>query len=150
MIRDSCERLGCRVIAPTGSAHVSATLGACLPGDQVAAKASLVICNGGSPSTHQALAQGTPVLGIPANLDQLLNMQFIAASGAGLSLREENASGPHLRARISEVLTEERFRVAARAVAQMFARYSAPQRFRQIVDETFSGERQEMPLPLSL
>jgi hypothetical protein len=58
-----------------------------LPGTLAARRASLVICNGGSPSTQQALAAGVPVLGIAGNLDQYLNMQGVLAVGAGRCLR---------------------------------------------------------------
>ena len=48
-----------------------------LPGERAAARASLVICNGGSPTTHQALAASTPVLGLASNMDQHLNMDGV-------------------------------------------------------------------------
>ena len=48
-----------------------------LPGDIVARHSRLVVCNGGSPTSHQALLAGVPVLGIPDNLDQVLNMSPI-------------------------------------------------------------------------
>ncbi|MDD5330799.1 MAG: glycosyl transferase family 1, partial [Sulfuricella sp.] len=50
-----------------------------LPGEAAAARAQLVICNGGSPTSQQALAAGVPVLGIAGNLDQFLNMQAVEA-----------------------------------------------------------------------
>lgn len=100
-----------------------------LPGAAVAALADLVICNGGSPSTHQALQQGTPVLGIPANLDQLLNMQFIAASGAGLALRADQVSFHRIRNAVSRLLLEVAFQREAKTVATWFRRYQATERF---------------------
>jgi UDP:flavonoid glycosyltransferase YjiC (YdhE family) len=58
-------------------------------GSQVARVADIVACNGGSPSVHQALLEGTPVLGIPSNLDQMLNMQAVIRQGAGACLRAD-------------------------------------------------------------
>ena len=46
--------------AVPGNVHVAEYL----PGDVVAGRSRLVICNGGSPTTHQALATGVPVLGL--------------------------------------------------------------------------------------
>ena len=48
-----------------------------LPGDLIARQARFVITNGGSSTGYQALAEGTPVLGIPSNLDQYLAMAAI-------------------------------------------------------------------------
>ena len=58
-----------------------------LPGEQAAQRAAVVISNGGSLTCYQALAHGKPVIGIPANLDQHLNIQYIEAAGAGEMIR---------------------------------------------------------------
>lgn len=70
-----------------------------LPGLAACARADLVICNGGSPTTTQALLMGRPVLGVASNMDQLLNMRAVQARGAGLTLRADTLSrGPFERA----------------------------------------------------
>lgn len=63
-----------------------------VPGQAAAARADLVICNGGSATVYQALAAGTPVLGIPSNLDQYLMMEYVRRSGAGDYLRAGTTS----------------------------------------------------------
>ncbi len=63
-----------------------------LPGREAAARASLVICNGGSPTAHQSLAVGTPVLGLPSNIDQYMNMDAVCRTGAGEMLRAETVT----------------------------------------------------------
>ena len=60
-----------------------------LPGDTAAAMATLTICNGGSPTTNQAIIAGCPVLGITTNMDQMLNMRAISQAGCGVSLRSD-------------------------------------------------------------
>ena len=75
-----------------------------LPGDEVAACAQMVICNGGSPSTHQALRQGVPVLGIAANLDQLLNMSFLVEANGGLMVRADQVSPDRIRKAAQRIL----------------------------------------------
>ena len=62
-----------------------------LPGSAVCQHANLVICNGGSPTTNQALSSGVPVIGIAQNMDQFLNMEAIVAFGAGLMIRADRA-----------------------------------------------------------
>lgn len=70
------------------------------PGDKACAAADLVIFNGGSAGGQQALLAGKPVLGLPSNLDQFLNMHFIEAAGLGRILRPEKATPARLAAAI--------------------------------------------------
>lgn len=104
-----------------------------LPGAEAAARSSLVLCNGGSPTTHQALAAGTPALGLAGNMDQHLNMRGIVARGAGLLLRSEHARPPAIRAAVVRMLDDPSFRARAGEVAAIFAGLDAPSRFREIL-----------------
>jgi UDP:flavonoid glycosyltransferase YjiC (YdhE family) len=88
-----------------------------LPGERVCRSACLVVCNGGSPSTNQALAAGVPVLGIARNMDQFLNMRAIEAYGAGLSLRADRAGSEALRRAVDRLLHEPGYRARARRLA---------------------------------
>ncbi len=106
-----------------------------LPGIEAAARASLVICNGGSPTSHQALAAGVPVLGIASNLDQFLNMQAIVSAGAGRLLRQDSFNAEVLRADISALLDDPAYRLGACRVATWFSHYPAAQRFSQVLEE---------------
>ena len=91
-------RLGRDVVVATAGADVPAELPAnvhlapFLPGDVVARHSCLVVCNGGSPTSHQALLAGRPVLGIPDNLDQVLNMTYLKEAGVGDWLAPRDAS----------------------------------------------------------
>jgi len=89
-----------------------------LPGDQVCKKARLVVCNGGSPTTNQALANGVPVLGIARNMDQFLNMQAIESYGAGLMLRADRANETRLQHVIASLLADTSFAERAGELAQ--------------------------------
>ena len=55
-----------------------------LPGDEVARLADVVVCNGGSATSYQALSEGTPTIGLWSNLDQYLTSNVIGKVGAGL------------------------------------------------------------------
>ena len=80
-----------------------------LPGEAACAQARLVICNGGSPTTNQALVQGTPVLGVAVNMDQFLNMQAIEAFGAGLMVRGDRVSPALIARAVTRLLGEDGF-----------------------------------------
>lgn len=141
IIIDACSSINCRLAVATGQGGLPQGTSASvfsapfLPGRELASLAALVICNGGSPSTHQALQQGTPVLGIPANLDQLLNMQFIVNSGSGVSLRADCLSTEKIREIVHQVLGDPSFKGGAEKVAHWFAPYSAGERFSTAIDK---------------
>lgn len=96
-----------------------------LPGELAAARARLVICNGGSPTSQQALAAGVPVLGIAGNLDQYLNMDGVLRAGAGALLRSDRLAEGSLRETALQLLSHPEPRAAASRVAQQFQRYDA-------------------------
>jgi UDP:flavonoid glycosyltransferase YjiC (YdhE family) len=90
--------LGVTVVAATAGADLPVGLPAnvrlahYLPGVEVAKRAALVVCNGGSPTTQQAVDAGVPVLGICGNMDQFLNMRGLETAGLGRALRADRLS----------------------------------------------------------
>lgn len=110
-----------------------------LPGNELARLARLVVCNGGSPATHQALRQGTPVLGIPVNLDQLLNMHFVTASGTGLSVRADRVNPVRIRDAAERLLGDPRFRENAVRVEGWFRAYAPVPRMQAMIERVLRG-----------
>lgn len=106
-----------------------------LPGGDAARRAKLVICNGGSPTSQQALTAGVPVLGVPANLDQHLNMAALEKAGVGRILRSEHLRSSSLRDVVLRMLADTSLSQRAAAMAETNNRYSAPRRFAEIVHE---------------
>lgn len=102
-----------------------------LPGELAARRADLVVCNGGSPTTAQALAAGTPILGLPSNLDQYLNMNALANAGLGIMLRSTHLTPQRLRAAANEVLHNQGFRERTAKIARTFQASAT--------EESFSG-----------
>ena len=105
-----------------------------LPGDAAARRASLVICNGGSPTSQQALTAGVPVIGIAGNLDQFLNMHGITGAGAGLLLRADRFQETTLRHAATRMLDDGQARLAARQLMALFRDYAAGQRLQAHMD----------------
>lgn len=106
-----------------------------LPGDLAAARSALVICNGGSPTSQQALMAGVPVLGIAGNLDQYLNMQAIMAIGAGELLRADRFDVKTFARKVAAMLASSEQRACASKVAGWFTAYPAKQRFAEFIRE---------------
>ncbi|TMW77519.1 glycosyl transferase UDP-glucuronosyltransferase [Thauera sp. UPWRP] len=115
------EACGCDALVSTAGKPIPAALAASsarvfefLPGDAACAQAQLVICNGGSPTTNQALGHGKPVLGVAVNMDQFLNMQAIEAFGAGLLVRGDRVSPALVARAVTRLLGEDGFARRAR------------------------------------
>lgn len=117
------------------SAPENVHLAAYLPGEAAVRMASLVICNGGSPGTHQALAHGVPVIGLASNLDQYLNMAAIEKTGAGHCLRASACNENSLHAAISRLLDDPAAHEAARRLAARFTEYDSAIEFRRTVQQ---------------
>lgn len=119
MILEALQDLPVRVTASTAGApmpsHVptNARLAAYLPGDAATRRSRLMICNGGSLSTQQALAAGIPTLAIASNMDQFLNMAPIEAASAGVTLRADRLSVAAIRQAAETMLRSEQAAAAA-------------------------------------
>lgn len=110
-----------------------------LPGAQAAERSDLVVCNGGSPTTAQALAAGTPILGMPINLDQYLNMSAVANAGLGLLLRGERTNRERPLAAASLILNDKGFRKRALAMQEAMAKTSSTRSFQQALRDLGSS-----------
>jgi UDP:flavonoid glycosyltransferase YjiC (YdhE family) len=104
-----------------------------LPVDVASRRAQLVICNGGSLTTYQALASGVPVIGICSNMDQLLNMQALEKLGVGILLRAAKTSTEEIFRTANGILGQEAFNQAARQVGGAASHYDAGAIFRKAV-----------------
>lgn len=106
-----------------------------LPMDLASERSTLVISNGGSLTTYQALAHGVPIIGICSNMDQLLNMGLLERLGAGIRLRATRISAAGLASAVTSILNGPSFMQEARRVAQILANVDVTQRFREFVQE---------------
>ncbi len=118
------EQTGCRVLVATAGKPFSFKPSSArtqvfdfLPGNAVCQKATLVVCNGGSPTTNQALVSGVPVLGIAQNMDQFLNMQAIEAYGAGGVIRADRVDRGRLCSIIEALMHTPTYGDRARELA---------------------------------
>ncbi|MGZ4925797.1 MAG: nucleotide disphospho-sugar-binding domain-containing protein [Halobacteriota archaeon] len=109
-----------------------------IPGDLAARKASVVVCNGGAGSVYQALAEGTPIVGIPSSIDQFLAATAMRDAGVGLFLRASRVTAAQIRAAVGRVMREEHFTQAAHLVAASFARFDPHARFRAVVEDVIA------------
>lgn len=110
-----------------------------LPMDVATRRSRLVISNGGSLTTYQAIAVGVPVIGICSNMDQLLNMGAVESLGAGITLRAGRTNTAEISSAATAVLQNPRYIQAASRISQALLQYDVKQRFRDIVVEILSN-----------
>jgi UDP:flavonoid glycosyltransferase YjiC (YdhE family) len=115
-----------------------------LPGEAAARRASLVICNGGSPTSQQALAAGVPVLGIASNLDQFLNMHGVTEAKAGLLLRADRFQAARLRRAVTVLLDSPVASAAAARMAQAFQRYDPGARLLVLLNNILDEQSRQL------
>lgn len=108
-----------------------------LPGELAASRASLVICNGGSPTTMQALAVGVPVVGIASNLDQYLNMSYLEQAGVGTLMRAGQTTVSRLRQVVGTMMGNDGYQDSAKAVMEQVAAYGPERNFASVVARQF-------------
>ncbi len=120
--------------APPTSMPANIHLAGYLPGDAACERASLIICNGGSPATQQALLAGKPALGLPGNLDQHLNMRQITRMGAGRSLLSEHCKPPMIQETVRSMLDDAVMSQTARQLAERMRASDSGAAFRKCLD----------------
>jgi UDP:flavonoid glycosyltransferase YjiC (YdhE family) len=147
LVVEAAASLGCQVLVSTaGRARLDTAALAreaaarvhvadYLPGDLAAARADVVVSNGGSTTGYQALAAGRPVLGVASNLDQYLATQAIARAGAGLLVRADTATIDDVRLALARLLSEPSFGAAARAASAALRAQDATASFLSFVGE---------------
>jgi UDP:flavonoid glycosyltransferase YjiC (YdhE family) len=112
-----------------------------IPGDEAAGLASLVVSNGGSLTTYQAIQKGTPVLGIPGNLDQHLNMSYLVAAGIGEAVRSENAGIEPIRQAVKRLLENPDYQRATGKAQDVLLNYSPGALFPLVLQEMLGRTR---------
>jgi len=80
-----------------------------------------VVAHGGSGTVLGALAHGVPLLVMPQGADQWSNADMIVAAGAGKRLLRDEFSAEAVRASVTALLSEPRFRQAASTIKQEIA-----------------------------
>jgi UDP:flavonoid glycosyltransferase YjiC (YdhE family) len=93
-----------------------------IPGDVAARRAKVVVCNGGASTGYQALAECTPIVGIPSNLDQFLAMTAIRDAGGGVMLRASTVTPEQVRNAVTEAM---RLRIDFKPTLDPHARFRA-------------------------
>jgi UDP:flavonoid glycosyltransferase YjiC (YdhE family) len=95
-----------------------------LPSHRIMPEVDLAITAGGQGSVQTAMATGTPLLGLPLQLEQQLNVALVARLGAARTVAPRSAARV---ARVAaEMLADDRYRRSAKQVQQIYDGIDGP------------------------
>lgn len=94
-----------------------------------------VVSHGGSGTTLAALTAGLPQLVIPQGADQFLNGRLCQEAGAAHTLLPDEVSPEAVRHLVSELLHDDRHRVAARRLGSEIAAMPSPEQWVPVLHE---------------
>jgi UDP:flavonoid glycosyltransferase YjiC (YdhE family) len=117
-----------------------------LPGNDAVRRATLVICNGGSPSVYQALGHGVPVIGIADNMDQLLSMQAAERNRTGILLRAANVTEKTVQDAVLAITRNENYKKNVHELRDQLARMTAVERFQSFVSDVLATKQKQKQL----
>ncbi|ODT46567.1 MAG: hypothetical protein ABS70_00580 [Nitrospira sp. SCN 59-13] len=152
LILDALEQLGLEALVSTAGRSIPGRLppgtrvAQYLPGQAAAARADLVICNGGSATVYQALAAGKPVLGIPNNLDQYLMMDYVRRSGAGDYLRAGTVSRAAVTTLCEGLLGKPAFRDRANRLQRAIDQHGTARAFEDHLKSVLEAGKSDQAL----
>lgn len=138
-VLDTLADLPVTVVATTASTShrflppANARLVDYAPGDRLAARADLMICNGGSLTVYQSLTAGKPLLGIASHMDQHLSMTCVEKAGVGKLLRSDQSSAVKLREFVQQLLADKGMQQRAQDLSRSLAVYDPAQRLSRIL-----------------
>lgn len=84
-----------------------------VPAMLVNTMADLVVCHGGQGTIQTAIFSGTPLIGLATQPEQQVNLDHIAAFGAGIRIPRRKWESGTIRQQISEVLKDEGYKAKA-------------------------------------
>lgn len=146
VVLDGLETLPVTVIAATSGRSNARTNGknifVCkyLPAIEASQRARLLISHGGSAPAYVALSVGTPILGIPSNMDQYLTNHYVKVSRLGDYIRSESATGQRIKRLAEKMLGDEPLHQNVEAWADRRKNSNLPtQEFNACLEKTVGG-----------
>ncbi len=77
----------------------------------------IVVCHGGQATIQTALASGTPIVGVPMQMEQQINLDHIAAYGAGIMVPSDQWRMSTIQEAIRTIIGDPIYRLRAQELA---------------------------------
>jgi UDP:flavonoid glycosyltransferase YjiC (YdhE family) len=101
-------------------------VGGVLPAHLVMPRVTVAVISGGQGSVQTAMAAGTPVLGIPLQPEQDLNLALLQRRGAAIAIAPRHARSPRLTRAAENLLTQRPYAEAAARIRDLYAAVDGP------------------------
>jgi UDP:flavonoid glycosyltransferase YjiC (YdhE family) len=102
------------------------TVAGILPSHRIAPRVTLAVTTGGQGSLQNAMAAGTPVIGIPLQAEQEANLRWLEGAGAARSLPAAALGQGVLAGLVRETLATPSCRLGALRIAAAYAQRDGP------------------------
>jgi UDP:flavonoid glycosyltransferase YjiC (YdhE family) len=97
-----------------------------LPSDRIMQRVAVAVTTGGQGSVQTAVASGVPLLGIPLQPEQDLNVHLVQKQGMALRVRPQDACGPATSEAVRLLLEQPGFRDHAKRLRDLVERVDGP------------------------
>ena len=131
LVRDvvaAVRQAGCRVLV-AATVHDLGDLGdeavlvePLLPSHRIMPRVALAVVTGGQGSVQTAMASGVPMVGIPLQPEQDLNVHLAERQGMAIGLAPSRARGPAMTGAVRRLLDQPRYREEAMRVRSLVSR----------------------------
>lgn len=111
-----------------------------IPFDDLLPHVHAMVTNGGYGGAQLALAHGVPLVVAGATEDKMEVAARVEWSGAGVNLRQKQPSPSTIRKAVKKVLSDPAYRMNARRIQRDFARYDAPKRAAELLEQLVEGK----------
>jgi UDP:flavonoid glycosyltransferase YjiC (YdhE family) len=102
------------------------TVAGILPSHQIAPRVALAVTTGGQGSLQNAMAAGTPVIGIPLQPEQKANLRWLERAEAAQCVPPESLGHGVLADLVREMLATRGYRGGAQRIASAYAQRDGP------------------------
>lgn len=105
------------------------------PGRPIMERSNVAVNHGGNGTVYQALASGTPIVGIPFHIDQEINLQRVESLGFGIKLSERNLSTEKFIDAIESVLYNRKYKENALRLQKVANSYGGASKAADIIHQ---------------
>jgi UDP:flavonoid glycosyltransferase YjiC (YdhE family) len=89
-----------------------------VPALTVNAMADIVVCHGGQGTVQTALACGTPIVAVAMQMEQQMNLDHVAATGAGIRIPITRWTARNIQKAVGDVMQHPSYRESAHQLQQ--------------------------------
>ncbi len=141
---DALGRLPYRFLVTTGGQVHESTMRAApanfrfaqfAPGSAILKYSRAMIYHGGNGTMYQALAEGVPMITLPAHREQVLTARHAARHGFSITLNARKAQGNALAAALREVVEDPSYRAAAQRFVPQIQEWNGAERAADVIEQ---------------